>query len=124
MFGVLVTIVVVVFSLLIVLALIMKSPKIFLYGLVAIGLAIQFVAKKIVTALPWTVGAIAALTVGFYSLGQQFFELGDAKSFVETFLPPRDSQRKTLSLALIELMMVFREKFLIAFPIFQSEDGE
>ena len=83
-----------------------------LYGLVAVVLLIQFVAKKILVALPWTVAAFVALTVGFFALGRQFFLEDNAKRFVEKFLPPREFERETLSLALIELMIILHEKIL------------
>ena len=81
-----------------------------LYGLVAVALLIQFVTKKILIAVPWTVAAFCALSVGFFALGRQFFCADNAKHFVEKFLPPRKFERKTLSLALIELMIVLHEK--------------
>lgn len=84
--------------------------KIFLYGLVAAALAMKFVAEKIFEALPWIVAAIGALTVGFVGLGRQFFGAGDAKRFAEKFLPPRETERETFALTLIELMIVLREK--------------
>ena len=83
-----------------------------LYGLVAVALLIQFVAKKILIAVPWTVAAFVALTVGFFALGRQFFCADNAKRFVEKFLPPREFERKTLSLAVIELMIILHEKIL------------
>lgn len=86
------------------------TPKIFLYALVAFGMLIRFVAKKILIAAEWTISAIVALTIGFIGLGRQFFGAGDAKLFVERFLPPREVGRETFSLALIELMIVTREK--------------
>ncbi len=87
------------------------TPKIFLYALVAAGLAIQFVVKKIFVAVPWIISAVVAVTFGFYALGRQFFGAGDAKNFVERFLPPREFERETFSLAVIELMLEVREKF-------------
>lgn len=72
----------------------------------------QFLAKKILIALPWTVAAFVALTVGLFALGRQFFCADNAKRFVEKFLPPKEFERKTLSLALIELMIILHEKIL------------
>lgn len=86
------------------------TPKIFLYALVAVGLVIKFVAKKLFGAVPWIISAVVALTIGFFALGRQFFGAGDAKRFVERFLPPREVARESFSLALIELMIVTREK--------------
>ena len=87
------------------------TPKIFLYALVAVGMLIRFVAKKLFGAVPWIISAVVALTIGFIALGRQFFVGTDAKLFVERFLPPREVGRETFSLALIELMIVTREKF-------------
>lgn len=86
------------------------TPKIFLYMLVAVGLLIKFVAKKLLGAVPWIISAVVALAVGFVGLGRQFFVGADAKLFVERFLPPREVERETFSLAVIELMLVVREK--------------
>ena len=86
-------------------------PKIFLYALVAAGMAIQFVAKKILVAVPWIISAVVAVTFGLYALARQFFGAGDAKLFIEKFLPPREFERETFSLAVIELMLEVREKF-------------
>ena len=86
------------------------TPKIFLYALVAVGMLIKFVAKKLFGAVPWIISAVVALMIGFIGLGRQFFVGEDAKLFVERFLPPREVERKTFSLALIELMIVTREK--------------
>ena len=86
------------------------TPKIFLYALIAAGMLIKFVAKKLFGAVPWTISAIVALTIGFIGLGRQFFGAGDAKLFVERFLPLREFERETFSLTLIELMIVTREK--------------
>ena len=86
------------------------TPKIFLYALVAFGMLIRFVAKKILIAAEWIISAVVALTIGFVGLGRQFFGAGDAKRFIERFLPPREVGRETFSLALIELMIVTREK--------------
>lgn len=83
-----------------------------LYGLVAVALLIQFIAKKILIAVPWTVAAFVALTVGLFALGRQFLCADNAKRFVEKFLPPREFERKTLSLAVIELMIILHEKIL------------
>lgn len=95
------------------LSLIVRSlPKFLLYALVAAALAIQFVAKKILIALPWLAAAVCAVTVGLFALGRQFFGEGDAKIFVENFLPPREVERETFSLALIELMIVAHQKIL------------
>ena len=71
-----------------------------------------FVAKKILIAVPWIISAAGAVTVGFVALGRQFFNEGNAKIFVERFLPPRDFSRKTFSLAMIELMLVFHAEIL------------
>ena len=84
-------------------------PKVFLYGLVAAGMSIQFVAKKFFIAVPWIISALVAVTIGFVGLGRQFFGADDAKLFVEKFLPPREFERKTFSLAVIELMLIVRE---------------
>ena len=86
------------------------TPKIFLYALVAVGMLIKFVAKKLLDAVPWILSAVIALSIGFVGLGRQFFGAGDAKRFIERFLPPRDVDRETFSLTLIELMLVTREK--------------
>ena len=86
------------------------TPKIFLYALVATGMLIKFVAKKLLEAVPWTISAVVALTIGFLGLGRQFFGGADAKLFVERFLPPREVGRETFSLAVIELILVVREK--------------
>lgn len=84
--------------------------KVFLYALVAIGLAIQFAAKKFLIAVPWIISAGGALTFMFYALGKQFFTGADAKFLIEQKLPLRDRQ-KTLPLLTIELMLEIR-KFL------------
>ena len=86
------------------------TPKIFLYALVAAGMLIRFVAKKLFGAVPWIISAVVALTIGFVALGRQFFVGTDAKLFVERFLPPREVNRETFSLAVIELILVVREK--------------
>ena len=85
--------------------------RIILYALVAVGMLIKFVAKKLLGAVPWIISAVIALSIGFVGLGRQFFGGADAKLFVERFLPPRESDRESFSLALIELMLVIREKF-------------
>ena len=84
-------------------------PKIFLYGVVAIVMAIQFVAKKILIAVPWIISAFVALVIGFVALGRQFFGAGNAKVFAEGFLPPREVERETFSLTLIEIMLETRK---------------
>ena len=85
------------------------ASRIILYAVTAAGMSIQFVAKKILLAVPWIISAVVAVTIGFVGLGRQFFGAGDAKLFVEKFLPPRDFERKTFSLAVIELMLAVRE---------------
>ena len=92
--------------------LLLLIPTILLYGLVAIGLLIKFVAQKILIAVPWIIAAIVALAVGFIGLGRQFSGAGNAKYFVEKFLPPRDFERETISLTLIELMIAVHQKIL------------
>ena len=89
------------------------TPRILLYALVAAGMLIRFVAKKLFDAVPWIISAVVALTIGFVGLGRQFFGAGDAKLFVERFLPPREFERETFSLAVIELMIVTREKLFV-----------
>ncbi len=86
--------------------------NLFLYGVAAFFLLIKFVAKKILIALPWTIAAICAGGFGFIALGRQFFGLGNAKRFVEQFLPPREFERKTFALTLIEVMLILHEKIL------------
>ena len=90
--------------------------NLFLYGVVAffllIKFVVRFVAKKILIALPWTIAAICAGAFGFIALGRQFFGLGNAKRFVEQFLPPREFERKTFALTLIEVMLILHEKIL------------
>ena len=87
------------------------TPKIILYALVAVGLAIKFVAKKLFGAVPWIISAAVALTIAFVGLGRQFFVGEDAKRFVERFLSPREVGRETFSLTVIELILVVHEKF-------------
>ena len=107
----------IVFSVFIVVNFLPMLATALLYGLVAIALLIQFVAKKFLIAVPWTIAAVVAVTVGLFALGLQFFGEDDAKRFVEKFLPPRDFERKTLSLALIELMIVLHGKIAGRLPI-------
>lgn len=112
MLSAIISLVLAVVSVILVVKLLLLAPTILLYALVTAGLAIKFVAKKILGAIPWIVSALVATTVGFIGLGRQFFGAGSAKSFVEQFLPPRDFERETLSLTLIELMIIVREKIL------------
>lgn len=112
MLSAIISLVLAVVSVILVVKLLLLAPTIFLYALVTAGLAIKFVAKKILIAIPWIVSALVAGTVGFIGLGRQFFGAGSAKSFVEQFLPPRAFERETLSLTLIELMIVVHEKIL------------
>ena len=96
--------------------LLLLIPTILLYGLVAIGLLIKFVAQKILIAVPWLMSAVVALTIGFIGLGRQFFGAGNAKYFAEKFLPPRNFERETFSLTLIELMIAVHQKILKHMP--------
>lgn len=112
MLSAIISLVLAVVSVILVVKLLLLAPTILLYALVTAGLLIKFVAKKILGAIPWIVSALVAATVGFIGLGRQFFGAGSAKSFVEKFLPPRGFERETLSLTLIELMIVVREKIL------------
>ena len=88
------------------------TPKIFLYTLVAAGLAIKFVAKKILLAVPWIISAVIALTIAFIALGRQFFGAGDAKIFMSQKLSPQNlPHEKTFSLLIIGLTLELHEKF-------------
>ena len=88
------------------------TPKIFLYTLVAAGLAIKFVAKKILLAVPWIISAVVAGTIAFIALGRQFFGAGDAKIFMTQKLSPQNlPHEKTFSLLIIGLTLELHEKF-------------
>lgn len=88
------------------------ASRIILYALVAAGMAIQFVAKKILIAVPWMLSAVAAVTFGFFALARQFFVNEDAKLFIARKLSPQNSpHEKTFSLLTIGLMLELREKF-------------
>ena len=71
----------------------------------------RFLAEKFSLAIPWIISAVYALAIGFYAFGRQFFTDENAKNFLEKKLPPRESPRESLSLMLIELMLVFHAKF-------------
>ena len=89
--------------------------KIFLYGLATVCMAAAFVAKHALRSVPWIIAAGGATAFLFFALGLQIFGAGDAKNFLEKFLPPRELPRKrTLSLLTIELMLEFR-KIIAAF---------
>ena len=112
MLSAIISVVLAVVSVILVVKLMLLLPTILLYALVTAGLLIKFVAKKILGAIPWIMAAFVAATVGFIGLGRQFFGAGDAKTFAENFLPPRDFERESLSLTLIELMIIVHEKIL------------
>ncbi|MBR1646698.1 MAG: hypothetical protein IJ685_07975 [Selenomonadaceae bacterium] len=87
-------------------------PKIFLYVIVAAGMAIKFVAKKIFDAVPWTISAVIAVTIVFCALGRQFFVNEDAKIFVARKLSPQNlPHEKTFALLTIGLILELHEKF-------------
>lgn len=87
------------------------ASRIILYALVAAGLVINFGVKKILSAVPWIISAVLAVTVAMYALGGQFFFNEDAKIFIAQKLSPQNlSPKKTFSLLTIGLMLEFREK--------------
>ena len=86
--------------------------KMFLYGLATIFLAVCFVAKHALNAVPWIIAACGASAFTFYALGRQFFTGENARLTIERRLPPR-VRKRTLSLLAIELMLELR-KFIAA----------
>ncbi|MBQ6297106.1 MAG: hypothetical protein IJK81_05375 [Selenomonadaceae bacterium] len=72
---------------------------------------LYFLAEKFSFAIPWIISAGYAIGIGFYALGRQFFTGENARDFLEEKLPPREVPRDSFSLMLIELMLVFHEKF-------------
>ena len=110
MFAAIISIVLLVVGVAILINILPSLGTILLYVVVAAALLIKFVAKKILIAVPWIVAAGAAIALGLFALGRQIFGAGDAKDFVEEFLPPTPSERETFSLTLIELMILLHAK--------------
>lgn len=86
--------------------------KMFLYAVVTIFLAVSFLARHVLQAVPWIISAGGAMAFTFYALGRQFFTGDDARLTIERRLPPR-VRKKDLSLLAIELMLELR-KFIAA----------
>ena len=89
-------------------------PRLFIYGVVLIFMAIQFAVKKISLAPPflWIISAIYAVSYGLYALGRQilfnrFLPEENAKALIAEKLPHQYNLRKrSFSLLIIELMLV------------------
>ena len=97
--------------------------KIVSYVTLKIFAVICFVTEKFFTAVSWIISASIALAFGFYAFGRQFFTGENAKIFIAEKLPTRyDLSKRSFSLLIIELMLVFHDKIFSETDSFNTHE--